>query len=98
MQIGRKLYYDKTTGNVIQDTGERSGNVIETTQEQDFADYASLSEQNPETVGMIQLVYGQYLEDFRIATAYQVNVDREGLSLLFSYPDPVPPQKRPIFR
>jgi hypothetical protein len=32
--IGRTLYYDKTTGNVLCDTGEREGGVIETTDTQ----------------------------------------------------------------
>ena len=34
MQIGRRIYYDKTTGNVILDTGEREGHVVPTTVEQ----------------------------------------------------------------
>ncbi|CAH8718370.1 hypothetical protein M5W83_11870 [Paenibacillus thiaminolyticus] len=28
MKVGRRLYFDIATGNVIIDTGERSGNVI----------------------------------------------------------------------
>lgn len=31
MQIARRIYYDKSSGNIIVDTGERSGAVVETT-------------------------------------------------------------------
>ena len=59
MEIGRKIYFEKLTGNTILDTGERQGSVIETTQEQDFTAYVSLSERIPSTVGVISLPYGQ---------------------------------------
>ncbi|WP_405175096.1 hypothetical protein MHI27_27475 [Paenibacillus sp. FSL H8-0261] len=36
MQIGRKIYYDNATGNVLVDTGERSSDVVETTQALDL--------------------------------------------------------------
>ncbi|MFD2171435.1 hypothetical protein [Tumebacillus lipolyticus] len=64
MQIGRKIYYDKAIGNVLVDTGERSGNVVETTIEQDFAAYFALAERVPETVGMLQLQYGEHADNF----------------------------------
>jgi len=64
MNIGRKIYFDKETGNVLIDTGERSGSVIETTQEQDFASYAVLSERVPSSVGVLSLTYGQDREKF----------------------------------
>lgn len=86
MEIGRKIYYDKLTGDVIQDIGERSGSVVETTQEQDFEVYQILKERVPETVGVIQLDYNQYIEDFGQCTGYRVNT--ETLELEFSYPDP----------
>lgn len=49
MEIGRRIYFDKLTGNVLVNTGERSGNVIETTVEYDLQVYKALSERNPET-------------------------------------------------
>ncbi|WP_058303456.1 hypothetical protein [Gorillibacterium timonense] len=89
MQIGRRIYYDKTTGNIIQDTSERSGDVIETSIEQDFTTYASLVERVPETVGLIQMEYGQYMQDF--IEGKLDRIDLETLELLFSYPDPDQP-------
>ncbi|AXM89395.1 hypothetical protein CI793_09615 [Anoxybacillus ayderensis] len=85
-QIGRKIYYDKTTGNVILDTGERMGAVIETTVNQDFETYQALKERVRDTVGVIQLEYGQYAQDFSQCNGYRVNP--ETLELEFSYPDP----------
>jgi len=85
-RIGRKIYYDKITGLVLADTGEKYGHVRDTTQEEDFQIYKSLSERNPETVGMIQLEYGQYAQDFRECNGYRVNPETQQIE--FSYPDP----------
>jgi hypothetical protein len=76
MNIGRKIYFDKSTGNVLVDTGERSGNVVETTQEQDFASYLALAERVPSTVGVITLPYGQDLDKFG-SYAYRVDAAAE---------------------
>lgn len=85
-KIGRKIYYDKTTGNVIPDTGEMIGAVVETTADQDFETYRALKERVRDTVGVIQLEFGQYAEDFAQCNGYRVNP--ETLELEFSYPDP----------
>ncbi|MBE2934946.1 hypothetical protein HPJ99_06820 [Anoxybacillus flavithermus] len=85
-RIGRKIYYDKLTGNVLLDTGERVGFVLPTTIDQDFESYEELKQRVRETVGVIQLEYGQYAEDFAQCNGYRVNP--ETLELEFSYPDP----------
>jgi len=82
-QIGRKIYYEKLTGNVILITPEKF-NGIATTKEQDFALYEVLSIYNPESVDVIELEYGQYSSDFQ--TANSVRVDLETGNLLFNYP------------
>ncbi|MEK3750075.1 hypothetical protein NYE25_17790 [Paenibacillus sp. FSL E2-8871] len=99
MDIGRKIYYDKATGTVLVDTGERSGLVVETTQEQDFEAYKALAERTPESVGVLELEYGEYREDFGRTNGYWVNP--KTLEIEFSYPDPnvdpVQPQE-PVFQ
>lgn len=87
-QIGRRIYYEKLTGNIILDTGEREGYVVECTVEQDFQIYKALSdsERNLETVGIIQLEYGQYAQDFMECNGYRINPDTSEIE--FSYPDP----------
>jgi len=96
-KIGRKIYYDKSTGNIILDTGEKMGAVIETTIDQDFETYQALKERVRDTVGVIQLEFGQYAEDFAQCNGYRVNP--QTLELEFSYPDPneTEPQE-PVYR
>lgn len=91
MNIGMKIYYDKLTGNVIVNTGERSGYVVETTIEQDFATYSALLERVPETVGMIKLEYGAYAADYEEG-GFITRIDLETMEPLFSYADPIDPE------
>ncbi|ANB62231.1 hypothetical protein [Anoxybacteroides amylolyticum] len=95
-RIGRKIYYDKSTGNVILDTGEMMGAVVETTIDQDFEIYQTLKERVRDTVGVIQLEYGQYAEDFTQCNGFRVNP--QTLELEFSYPDPTTPTQEPVFQ
>lgn len=96
MQIGRRIYYDLATGNIVVDTGERSGSVVETTIEQDFASYAVLAERVPSTVGVLQLEYGHYAEDFATCNGYRVDPNTE--QILFSYPDPNEPETPTVYQ
>lgn len=74
MKIGRKLYYDKATGQAILLTEEQNSQwAEESTMEQDFARYRELMGRNPETVAVLQLEYGQYRGDFEKATSFWVN-------------------------
>ena len=86
MEIGRKLYYDKFTGDILVDVGEREGDVVETTLEEDILTFKALSERNIETFDSIQLEYGQYSQDFMECNGYRINLETKELE--FSYPDP----------
>jgi len=90
MKIGRRVYYDIATGNPIVDTGERQGAVVPTTIEQDIATYRALSERNRDTVGYIELEFGQYGQDFLESNGYRVNLETKTLE--FSYPDSNEPE------
>lgn len=85
-QIGRKIYFEIATGNVLVDTGERQGSVVPTTIEQDIQTYKTLSELNRDTFDVIELEYGQYAQDFAECNGYRVNPETKELE--FSYPDP----------
>lgn len=98
MEIGRKIYYDKATGDVIQDTGERSGDIVETTRDQDFEAYMMLKDRVPNSVGVLQLEFGQHTADFNNANGYRVDVSSGQPSLLFSYPEPGQPEQPPVYR
>ncbi len=93
-QIGRKIYYDLATGNVLVDTGEKAGNVVETTEEQDFLAYTGLQGRTSESVGCLQLVYGQYAEDFALMQGVRVDITANPPTLQFEYG---PPQDPPVY-
>lgn len=95
MNIGRRIYYDKPTGNVLVDTGERSGHVCETTVDQDIAAYTALLERVRDTFDVIELPYGQHAQDFRECIGYRVNPQTAELE--FAYPDPDNPEELPTF-
>lgn len=96
-QIGRKIYYDKATGNVILHIGEMVGYVRETTMEEDIATYNALSERNPDSFDVIQLAYGQYAQDFIECNGFRVNPETRTIE--FSYPDPNDPEPHePVYR
>src|SRR5699024_1232776 len=85
-KIGRRIFFDSKTGNVLINTGERQGFVKETTVEQDIENYKTLSERNRDTFDYIELEYGQYPQDFAECDGYRVNPETKELE--FSYPDP----------
>lgn len=87
--IKRRIYYDISTGNVIQDTGERHGSVVPTTIEQDILTYTALSERNRDTFDVLELDYGAYAQDFAECNGYRVNLETKTLE--FSYPVPNEP-------
>lgn len=68
MEIGRRIFYNLSNGNIVRDTGERKGDVIETTPLKDFSDYET------ETMDYIQLGYGERKEEFQNKGSYRVDV------------------------
>jgi hypothetical protein len=91
VEVGRKIYYEKNTGNVILNTGERSGDVVQTTDEEDFSTYSALAERVPETVGVIRLEYGAFASDYTEGGVI-TRIDLKTMEPLFTYPDPVDPE------
>ena len=90
MQIGRRIYFDKSTGDVLVDTGNRQGSVTETTVEQDIEVYEELAERVRASYDYINLEYNQYTQDFAESNGYRV--DPKTKILEFSYPDPNEPE------
>ncbi|WP_145412533.1 hypothetical protein [Paenibacillus xylanexedens] len=94
MDLGPKIYYEKSTGNVIKDLGPKSGGVRETTQEQDFESYLVLAERYPETVGVVKFPFEKYKQDYEAGGAIE-RIDLESMEPLFTYPDPINPEVPP---
>lgn len=89
VNIGSRIYYEKTTGNVILRTPEVLGGR-QSTVEEDFVSFSELNQRVPETIGMIQFEYKQYEQDFAISIPTQV-VNGEVLWTLMDVPDGVEP-------
>lgn len=86
MKIGRRIYYDLSTGNVLLNTGERQGGVRPTTVEEDIQVYSVLSERNRDSFDVIELPFGAYSQDFAVSNDYRVNPETKQIE--FRYPDP----------
>lgn len=86
MKIGRKLYYDKATGQVILLTNEQNSRFAKaSTWDEDFARYRELSGRNAETVDVLQLEYGQHRGDFEKATSFAVDLNTN--EVVFELPE-----------
>ncbi|MDX8359832.1 hypothetical protein [Cytobacillus sp. IB215316] len=96
MEVGRRIYYDKSTGNILIDTQEIYGFVTKTTVDHDINSYKELSDRNRESFDFIELEYGEYRQDFTECNGYRINT--ETLELEFSYPDPNEPEpQEPVY-
>lgn len=95
-QVGRRLYYDKITGNVILNRHEMVGFVKELSIEEEIEIYKELSERNRESFDVIQLEYGQYAQDFTECNGYRINVDDKTIE--FSYPNDNEEPIEPVYQ
>jgi len=95
MNIGRRLYYDAITGEIIVDTGDREGSVIPKTIEEDITTYVELSERNPNSFKVTELEFGEFGQDFKESVNHRINATTGKLE--FSYPDPNTPAVEPVY-
>lgn len=91
----RRIFFDSLTGDVIQEIG-RVGAMSLPTIEQDIATYTALSERNRDTFDILELEFGQYMQDFAECNGYRVNPETKELE--FSYPDPNEPEAPPVYQ
>ena len=89
-QIGRKIYYEKTNGIILWDCGEKAGDVIETTLEQDTQFMPVLTLIDPEQLGRLQLEYGQFKDEFSRCRCYKVNPETETLEFILTPKEEIP--------
>lgn len=91
-QIGTKIYYCLFTGNVIKIIGDCQGYVKETTFDEDYEIYTELKERDINTIGLLQLEYGEYPKLSEGSTGARVNLETKELE--FSYEElPQEPQE-----
>lgn len=97
--LGRKIYFEKSTGNVVLEVGERYGWVLETDFDKDFEIYTELSKYEKEAIDVIKLEFGEYRTEFSECTSYKVNPETK--EIMFDYtplPDPELPPASPTLR
>lgn len=99
-QIGSKIYYLISNGNVILNTGDMMGCVVETSFDEDYNNYTDLSKYAKDSIGCLKLEYGELgklLEEHK-ANSFKVDVSSNPHKLVFEWIDydtgePAPPPK-----
>ena len=82
--LGRRIYYNKLTSEVVYDMGERVGeDITETTIEEDFKFALELQGKNPEIIKCIQLEPGEYSNEFAECVSYRINPETEEIEFIF---------------
>lgn len=89
LKLGTKIYYLISNGNVILDTGDMMGCVVETSFDEDYNNYTDLSKYTKESIGCIKLEYGELgklLEEHK-ANSFKVDVSSNPHKLVFEWID-----------
>lgn len=88
-QIGSKIYYLISNGNVILNTGDMMGCVVETSFDEDYNNYTDLSKYAKDSIGCIKLEYGELgklLADHK-ANSFKVDISSQPHKLIFEWID-----------
>ena len=88
-QIGSKIYYLISNGNVILNTGDMRGCVVETSFDEDYNNYTDLSKYAKDSIGCIKLEYGELgklLADHK-ANSFKVDISSQPHKLIFEWID-----------
>ena len=99
-KIGTKIYYLKSNGNIIIESGDMMGCVVETSFDEDYNNYTDLSKYAKDSIGCLKLEYGELgklLEEHK-ANSFKVDVSSNPHKLIFEWIDydtgePAPPPK-----
>lgn len=99
-QIGSKIYYLISNGNVILNTGDMMGCVVETSFDEDYDNYILLKDYAKDSIGCLKLEYGELgklLEEHK-ANSFKVDISSQPHKLVFEWIDydtgePAPPPK-----
>lgn len=87
MEIGKRIFYDTTTGGVLVNTGERSGYVVVTSPQDDIKVYKELADRVEGTYSWVDFTYGAHREEESLGGII-VRIDLETKKPVFKYPDP----------
>lgn len=85
MEIGRRIYYDVQTGDILLDAGEREGDVRVTTIDEDVLEIEVLSALPRESFDVVELPFGSLREQFLSCKSFKINVISKEIE--FIYPE-----------
>lgn len=88
-KIGTKIYYLKSNGNIIIESGDMMGCVVETSFDEDYNNYTDLSKYAKDSIGCLKLEYGELgklLEEHK-ANSFKVDVSSQPHKLVFEWID-----------
>ena len=88
-EIGTKIYYLISNGNVILESGDMMGCVVETSFDEDYNNYTDLSKYAKDSIGCIKLEYGELgkLREEHKANSFKVDVSSNPHKLVFEWID-----------
>lgn len=86
MDIGKRVYFDIKTGEVILNTGERSGSVIPLTPQEEIPLYKVLADRVEGTYSWIDFTYGAHREEESLGGIIS-RIDLLTKKPIFKYPD-----------
>ena len=88
-KIGTKIYYLKSNGNIIIESGDMMGCVVETSFDEDYNNYTDLSKYAKDSIGCLKLEYGELgklLEEHK-ANSFKVDISSQPHKLVFEWID-----------
>ena len=88
-KIGTKIYYLKSNGNIIIESGDMMGCVVETSFDEDYNNYTDFSKYAKDSIGCLKLEYGELgklLEEYK-ANSFKVDVSSNPHKLVFEWID-----------
>lgn len=88
-KIGTKIYYLKSNGNIIIESGDMMGCVVETSFNEDYNNYTDLSKYAKDSIGCLKLEYGELgklLEEHK-ANSFKVDISSNPHKLVFEWID-----------
>lgn len=88
-ELGSRIYYEKSTGNVIFTRGDMAGFVQESSIDEDFDMYNELQQYNKSSVGVIELPYGELSKQLEKnkSNTYKVDISVDPHKLIYSWLD-----------
>lgn len=87
MNVGKRLFYDTSTGSIIVNTGDRSGDIRKTTPQEDIRVYKELADRVEGTYSWMDFTYEAHKEEESLGGVI-IRIDLETKKPVFKYPDP----------